>query len=98
MLILQAGRGLFDKVLFVCELVQSQQLPDSSRYSFWHQGLRLLLHLRVVCLAWSRTQQSKVGHHHLPHRLRPPANKVSLSFPINKQTARHRGSLHSAAV
>lgn len=82
----------------LCEPVQSQQLPTSSPHLFWHQGLRLLLHLCVVCLAWSRTQQSKVGHHHSPSRLRPTANKVSLSFPINKQTTLHRGNLHSAAV
>lgn len=89
---LHVGRGLLDKLLSSCVLEQGQQLPTLSRYSFWHQGLRLLLHLCVVvvCLARSRTQQSKVGHHLSPPRLRPPANKVSFSFPINKQTARHK--------
>ena len=61
---LHAGRGLLEKLLSLCELVQ---LPSSSRYSFWHQDLRLSLHLCVVvCLAWSRTQQSRVSYHHSP--------------------------------
>lgn len=55
--ILQAGQGLLNKHR---ELVlQSQQLPISSRYSFWHQSLRLLLHLCVVCLARSKPNKAK---------------------------------------